>query len=1178
MFGTREDRMIGDDGNILRRETPAMTSREIMHMSSSPVAPSIILDEAELIARFDVNVRVSAIRSTARSNAVTPEQLSRRWNIGIEKAKKTLQVTTQRGTRTVPFPSLEARFRTNDRQLRYRRLKTALYTDTMFASTVSTRGNTCAQVFVNDLEWVRSFPLGRKGDAHTCLDLLFPEDGVPNIMIMDDAKELTGGAFRSKCRQAGCYSKELEPYSPWMNRAEGTIRELKRATRRAMVKSGSPKRLWDYCLELQSKIRSNVAHNIITLGGQTPETLMTGETADISALCEFEWFQWVRYKDQITGWPNAAQILGRYLGPAKSIGPEMCFHILKPNGRVVQRTTVGPLTPSDLGNPVTLASMNDFMTEMHRGPLGHPMTAQDLTDSGDDIEETPNYEAYGDDVHGDEPTMPEGDAFTVDAFDKYIGAQLQLPLHDAMSSGTVVARKRDHEGDPIGRSNANPLLDTRVYEVKFPDGSTEAYAANIIAENMYAQVDDEGRQFNILEALIDHRKNHDALSANEEEASHTIRGRRHPRRTTKGWQLCVQWKDGSTSWEDLKNLKEANPVETAEYAIAHSLASEPAFSWWVSHTLKKRDRIISAVKARFIRKDYKFGIKVPNTIAEARLLDKENGDDYWEKSVAKEMKNVRVAFRVLENDEHLPVGYGQIPCRLIFDVKLDFTRKTRLVAGGHVTDTPPILTYSSVVSRESVRIALLIAALNDLQVMGADISNAYLTAPTTERYWTVLGAEWGPDAGKRGIIVRALYGLKSSGAAYRNHLASYLREELKFESCLADPDVWLRLGRRANGEEYYEYLLVYVDDLLAISEQPKLILDDINTYFHLKPESVGPPDLYLGAKLSKTKLPNGVDSWCNSSHRYVQEAIRNTEKYIQKHGAKMLRKKTQSPMESNYRPELDISPLLPADKANYYQSQLGILRWVVELGRIDIATEVSMLAAHNALPREGHLAAVFRIYSYLKTRPNARLIFDPTYADIDYEAFPQENWKEFYGDVREAIPPNAPRPLGKPLEVRCYVDADHAGDKITRRSRTGILIFLNSAPIVWFTKKQNTVETSSFGSEFVALKIATEMLRGLRYKLRMMGIPIAGPSYVYCDNNSVVINSSSPASTLKKKSNSIAYHCVREAVAADEQRIVYENTKTNLADILTKPLPGGMQRDYLTSRVLYDIIPCAPTA
>ncbi len=168
---------------------------------------------------------------------------------------------------------------------------------------------------------------------------------------------------------------------------------------------------------------------------------------------------------------------------------------------------------------------------------------------------------------------------------------------------------------------------------------------------------------------------------------------------------------------------------------------------------------------------YKFGIKVPANIAEARALDKENGDELWERSV-KEMKNVQIAFKVLDDGTRVPVGYQQIPCMLIFDVKMDFTRKTRLVAGGHVTEPPSVLTYASVVTRESVQIALLIPALNDMSVVGADISNAYLKAPTMGKEWTILGAEWGSDAGKKAIIVRALYGLKSSGAAYRNHLAS----------------------------------------------------------------------------------------------------------------------------------------------------------------------------------------------------------------------------------------------------------------------------------------------------------------------------------------------------------------------------------------------------------------------
>jgi hypothetical protein len=308
-------------------------------------------------------------------------------------------------------------------------------------------------------------------------------------------------------------------------------------------------------------------------------------------------------------------------------------------------------------------------------------------------------------------------------------------------------------------------------------------------------------------------------------------------------------------------------------------------------------------------------------------------------------------------------------------------------------------------------------------------------------------------------------------------LASYI-QSLGFRSCLADPDVWYRIAKRDDGEEFYEYLLVYTDDLLAVATNPKAILDDVNLFFHLKPESVGHPNIYLGSKVSKAKLANGIECWCNTC-QYVKEAIKNTETYLRETNGRMLSSKTRSPMETNCRPELDVSPALGPLEANYYQSQIGVLGWIVELGRMDITTEVSMLSSHNALPRVGHLQAIFRIFLYLKTKTNARLVLDPTYADIDYASFPQENWNEFYGDAKEHMPTNTPPPRGKPVEIRCYVDADHAGDKLTRQSRTGVVIFLNGAPIYWYSKKQNTVETSTFGSKFVALKIATETLRGL---------------------------------------------------------------------------------------------------
>jgi hypothetical protein len=198
------------------------------------------------------------------------------------------------------------------------------------------------------------------------------------------------------------------------------------------------------------------------------------------------------------------------------------------------------------------------------------------------------------------------------------------------------------------------------------------------------------------------------------------------------------------------------------------------------------------------------------------------------------------------------------------------------------------------------------------------------------------------------------------------------------------------------------------------------------------------------------------------------------------------------------------------------------------------------------------------------------MVFDPTYPEIDMTKFSECDWKPFYNNVKEALPPNAPIPRGKPIDMRLYVDADHAGDRITRRSRTGFFIFVNGAPIVWYSKRQNTVESSVFGSEFVALKTGMETVRGLRYKLRMMGVQIDTPTYTYGDNLAVIHNVSQPESTIKKKHNSVCYHAVRESVAMGELMCTHEASIHNPADIATKALPGGEKRDYLVGKILYD--------
>ena len=155
--------------------------------------------------------------------------------------------------------------------------------------------------------------------------------------------------------------------------------------------------------------------------------------------------------------------------------------------------------------------------------------------------------------------------------------------------------------------------------------------------------------------------------------------------------------------------------------------------------------------------------------------------------------------------------------------------------------------------------------------------------------------------------------------------------------------------------------------------------------------------------------------------------------------------------------------------------------------------------------------------------------------------------------------------------MRAKVDADHASDTVSRRSRTGLLIYLNCALVYWWSKKQTSVESSSFGSEFVAMKQCCEYIRDLRYKLRMMSIPVEGPTYIYGDIQSVLANTTIPDSTLKKKSQSIAYHYVREGVARDEWRTSYVNTHDNEADLLTKQLPHGEMRNGFVCNLLHHI-------
>ena len=142
-----------------------------------------------------------------------------------------------------------------------------------------------------------------------------------------------------------------------------------------------------------------------------------------------------------------------------------------------------------------------------------------------------------------------------------------------------------------------------------------------------------------------------------------------------------------------------------------------------------------------------------------------------------------------------------------------------------------------------------------------------------------------------------------------------------------------------------------------------------------------------------------------------------------------------------------------------------------------------MLLSHLSMPREGHLSTVFHIFGYLEGKHNTTLVFDPTYPTINQEQFNTVDWGNFYSGSKEAIPLDIPDPKSKQIDLRLYVDSDFAGDKVTYRSRTDFIVYMNMAPITWSSKKKTTVETSVFGYELFAMKHVMEHIRGLRYKL-----------------------------------------------------------------------------------------------
>ena len=305
-----------------------------------------------------------------------------------------------------------------------------------------------------------------------------------------------------------------------------------------------------------------------------------------------------------------------------------------------------------------------------------------------------------------------------------------------------------------------------------------------------------------------------------------------------------------------------------------------------------------------------------------------------------------------------------------------------------------------------------------------------MAAPNKLKVWTKFDDQLGPEyKGRRAIISKALYGLRSSGRSFRDYLAFHLRE-MGFTSSKADPDLWMRAALKLNVDKIYENVISFVDDLVFHGVDPKGFMDALGQRFTLKPGSIKKPDTYLGVDVKKFRIPNSGDPdkvrWAFESTSCVKRAISDLEKELREADLKLL-PNAKMPLASGYQPELDLLLELGSKQLNYYQGLIGFLRWICEIGRIDILMPVSLMPRNLVSARQGHLQQVFHtIFAYLKHHPRLTMFFDDTIPSFCGDRFVMCDWSKLYPNATEAIPENIPIPDGKEVVM--------TGCRETRRS------------------------------------------------------------------------------------------------------------------------------------------------
>ena len=1045
--------------------------------------------------------------------------------------------------------------------------------DAMFFDVEAIGGSRCCQFYIGRSSFYMAVHgMRTDGEFVNTFEDEIRLRGAMDGLITDRAQSEISRRVKDILRNLFIRDWQSEPHHQNQNIAERYIQELKRHANFIRNRTGAPPEFILMILQYICFIWNRTARR--TLGWRTPCEALTGQTPDISMLLHFHFWQRVYigdYRESGTGFPSQSnEILCYFVGFSETVGHSMTFKVYNPTTRVVlHRSRLRAATPDDSNHP-----------------SNPPPDPDDDPNAGSDSSSPDNNASSNDGNHPtastprnnpDGSSSPNGTAPSrtpagPSAPEPSVQHASELKPEDLL--GRTVLKKRGEDGTRL-RAKIVDLIE------QF-EGERDSHPDRV---KFRCKVGDEE-----FEELLGYNEMCELIEDQVAEEDGTwrfirIAGHTTPTKRSETPKVLVEWETGEITLESTFKFAKTNKHEwiVAEYARDNDLLDE----WdeiWPSLKLKQKAKnakklirqINQAKRVSYKAAPvYMFGYEVPRNHDQAVRIDQENGNRLWQDSEELEVKQL-MDYETFIDKGHKstsrpPDGYKKITLHFVYAVKHDGRHKSRIVAGGHLTDAPVESVYSGVVSLRGVRFTVFLAELNDLKVYQTDVGNAYLEAFTKEKVYVIAGPEFAEIQGHVLIISRALYGLKSSGLRWYERFADVLRD-MGFSPCPAEPEIWMRacnadgtvirdersksvplkdkksffdLPKRVEDGSYYEYIAVYCDDLTIASKDPKgSITSVLEQKYKFKLKGTAPLNYLLGCDYYREGKV-----LCAAPKRYI-EKMETT--YLQLFGEKPSQK-MRSPLEKGDNPELDTTDFLDEKRTKIYQSMVGAAQWIISLGRFDIAVHIMTLSSFRSQPRKGHLERMKRVYGYLSKMKHAAIRFRTDMPDVSDHPFLDYDWSNSpYAGAREELPPDLPIARGKPVLMTSFVDANLCHDLLSGRSVTGVLHFFNKSPVDWFSKKQNTVETATFGSENNAARAAVEQIKANKLTLLQLGVPLQGAPILLGDNKSVVDSGTQPHGKLHKRHLMLSYHFVRENIAAGVLRFAFIRGPTNPADTLSK--------------------------